>query len=269
MDVPLGPSEEYDPSSGETRIGRTPPRVQPTTPDFDRAMARQVPASSPIPPVLRKRLLLADDQELFLDGLTRLLETEYDVVATTSKGHELVSLAREHTPDLIVTDDSMSDLPGLGAITALRDAAIESKVVLLSTNEEGEYAAEALNEGVRGYVVKRSASSELLSALREALEGSLWVSPTVAAPLILHQKKLLDALGESEHEVVASLSDRQQRIVQLIASGKIAKEIAQDLGISRKTVEYHKYKVMKRLGLSSTAELIRFAVRHGLDGDDE
>lgn len=221
--------------------------------------------SSPRLALQRRRLLLADDQELFLDGLTRLLEIEYDVVGTTSTGRELVDLAQAHEPDLIVTDDAMADLPGLGTVSALREAAIQSKVVLLSTKEEGEYAAEALDEGVKGYVVKRAASAELLTALREALNGNLWVSPTVAAPLILHQRRLLDAMGESEHEVVASLSTRQQRIVQLIANGKIAKEIAQELGISRKTVEYHKYKVMKRLSLASTAELIRFAVRHGMD----
>lgn len=268
MDVPLGPTEQARSLPGQPSVLTRPAsRALPT--NGTGTPVRAVPAPTSVYAVPKKRLLLADDQELFLDGLSRLVEVEFEVVGTTSSGEDLVRMARALAPDVVVTDDAMEDLPGIQPVSALRDAEVEAKVVVLSDSEDGGHAARALEGGAQGYVLKRAASAEILSALRETLDGNLWVSPVVAGKVILHQAAQLRALGESEDEVVASLSDRQRSIIALVVEGRIAKEIAAELVISRKTVEYHKYKVMKRLGLSNTAELIRFAVRNGLDEPHE
>ncbi|MEL6429234.1 MAG: response regulator transcription factor [Planctomycetota bacterium] len=218
----------------------------------------------------RKRVLIADDHQIFLDGLERLLQPEYDVVGKAANGTQLVALAKECDPDLIVTDYSMPDLNGVEAVAEIGKVNSRAKVVILTMHEDAEYASEAIEKGVQGYVLKRAAASELLAALREALEGRTWISPTVAARVLKRLKSGAAGLGNvdsgaSEEDIAQRLSDRQKRIIALIVDGKIAKEIAQQLDISRKTVEYHKYKVMRALGIHSTAELIRFAVRNKLD----
>lgn len=212
----------------------------------------------------RKRLLLADDHQIFLEGLERLLQADFDVVGTASSGDALVALAKDVSPDLIVTDYSMPGLTGLEALDALRSQGVGAKVIILTMHEDAEYATEAIEHGVDGYVLKRAASAELLSAIREALEGGCWVSPALAAQIIRGGKKKPEEVEEPAGPG-SNLSDRQRRILALLVQGKIAKEIASELGISRKTVEYHKYKMMDQLGMKSTAELIQFAVRNELD----
>ena len=218
--------------------------------------------------MIRKRVLIADDHQIFLDGLEHILEPEYEVVGKASNGEELVSLTRHHDPDLIVTDYAMRGLDGVGAVSELAKQARRAKIVILTTHEDADSASEAIGNGVRGYVLKSSASSELLTALREALNGRTWISPTVAGQVVerLRSGVKSNAKDEtSEKDIAQQLSGRQRRIIAQIATGKIAKEIALGLGISQKTVEYHKYKVMRLLGIQSTAELVRFAVRNNLD----
>ena len=222
------------------------------------------PVRTPAPPPLtRKRLLLADDHQIFLEGLERLLQSDFDVVGTASSGDALVDLAKDLDPDVVVTDYSMPGLTGIEALDALRAEGLGAKVIILTMHEDAEYATEAIEHGVDGYVLKRAASAELLSAIQEALGGGCWVSPALAAEIIRGTKRR--AGDESDEGPGATLSDRQKRILALLVQGKIAKEIASELEISRKTVEYHKYKMMHQLGLKSTAELIQFAVKNGLD----
>ncbi|MEM9800147.1 MAG: response regulator transcription factor [Planctomycetota bacterium] len=214
--------------------------------------------------MVRKRLVLADDHQIFLEGLERLLQADFDVVGTASSGPDLVALARDQGPDVIITDYSMPGLTGIEALDALRAEGNPAKVIILTMHEDAEYATEAIEHGVDGYVLKRAASAELLSAIQEALGGGCWVSPALAAEIIRGSRERPEA-PPREEKPGENLSDRQRRILALLVKGKIAKEIAAELGISRKTVEYHKYKMMDQLGTRSTAELIQFAVRNGLD----
>lgn len=209
------------------------------------------------------RILLADDHQMFLEGLERLLQKDFKIVGRARTGPELVSLATECTPDLIITDWSMPELCGLNAMKEIRGLGLTPKCIILTMHEDPAYASKAIESGVDGYVLKRAATSELVSAIEEALAGGCWISPALAAKIIRNKNKVGD--GE-EAPAEASLTDRQVRILRSLVEGKIAKEIASDLGISRKTVEYHKYKMMNQLKLGSTAELIKFAVQNGLDG---
>lgn len=211
-----------------------------------------------------QRILLADDHQMFLEGLERLLGKDFEIVGTAQSGPELVTLASECNPDLIITDWSMPDLCGLDAVKEIRKSGLDPKCIILTMHEDPTYASEAIESGVHGYVLKRAATSELVSAIEEALSGGCWISPALAAKII-RNKSREGANGTEDAAPEAALSDRQVRILKSLVEGKIAKEIAGDLGISRKTVEYHKYKMMNQLKLGSTAELIKFAVQKGLD----
>ena len=214
----------------------------------------------------RNRLIIADDHPIFLGGLERLLSHDYEIVAQVNGGRELVDAARVHQADAIVADYQMPDLTGLEALAALRAVGIDTKVIIITMFEDVEYALDAARQGVDGFVLKRSAASELLQALQVVLEGDRWISPAIRDQFEDRELEINSA-RESEDTVIHSLSMRQREIIRHISKGDIAKQVASRLGISRKTVEYHKYKVMRRLGYTSSAELIRFAVRRGLDQD--
>ena len=209
-----------------------------------------------------QRILLADDHQMFLEGLERLLEKDFEIVGSAQSGPQLVALADECSPDLIITDWAMPELCGLEAVKAIRGKGLTPKCIILTMHEDPAYASQAIENGVDGYVLKRAATSELVSAIEEALAGGCWISPALAAKIIRNQN---NGEGGSDAPPEAALTERQQRILRSLVDGKIAKEIASDLGISRKTVEYHKYKMMSQLKLGSTAELIKFAVQNGLD----
>ncbi len=211
-----------------------------------------------------QRILLADDHQMFLEGLERLLEKDFEIVGSAQSGPQLVAMADECSPDLIITDWAMPDLCGLEAVKAIRDKGLSPKCIILTMHEDPAYASQAIESGVDGYVLKRAATSELVSAIEEALAGGCWISPALAAKIIRNQHNGEDGAG-SDATPEASLTERPKRILSSLVEGKIAKEIASDLGISRKTVEYHKYKMMSQLKLRSTAELITFAVQNGLD----
>lgn len=223
-------------------------------------------ARSPGPPhsVKRNRLIIADDHPIFLGGLERLLSHDYEIVAQATDGRQLLEAARTHHADVIVADYQMPDLTGLEALAALRSIGIDAKVVIITMFEDVEYALDAARQGVDGFVLKRSAASELLRAVRVVLDGERWISPLIRDQFEGREQEI-HLERESEDTVIGSLSERQREIICHISKGDIAKQVASRLGISRKTVEYHKYKVMRRLGYTSSAELIRFAVRRGLD----
>lgn len=214
-------------------------------------------------PVDRKKLLLADDQATFLDGLELLLEADYEIVGKVSNGQDLVELAKLHDPDVIVTNATMSNLSGVETVAALRVAEVRAKVVVMTGQEDTENAAEAIGDGIDGFVLKRAANTELPKAVSEALAGRCWISPDLKLRII-RRVQGGTVKPESEEDVVASMSERQRDIVRKVVAGKFAKEIAVELGISRKSVEYQKYKLMKRLDLSNLADLIRFAMRHDM-----
>jgi DNA-binding NarL/FixJ family response regulator len=225
----------------------------------------KVPSNAPTSPVdSRCTIALADDHPIFLEGLKRLLQTQFEVVGTAADGGSLVDIVSENPPDIVVTDYSMPGMTGVQAVRKLKERGIDSKVVVLTMHEDVEYALEALELGIDGYVLKRAASSELISAIKGALQGERWISPALAVDIISASKGLVQGKPPTESAPLERISSRQRHILEGLVNGKIAKEIAGELDLSRKTVEYHKYKMMEQLGVKSTAELIRFAVRNGV-----
>ncbi len=205
------------------------------------------------------RILVADDHQMVAEGLRRLLEPTYELVAIAENGHEMIAAAKELQPDVIIVDISMPLLNGIDAVSEIRSAGIQAKIIYLTMHQEANYARRALAGGASAYVLKHSASSELLFAIQEALAGRHFVTPTVAAKINrarTPEEVSLDALD--------GLTVRQREVLQLLAEGYSAKEVSTILEISRRTVEYHKYRMMKILGLHKSAELIQFAVQNGL-----
>jgi DNA-binding NarL/FixJ family response regulator len=208
----------------------------------------------------RPRLLLADDHVVFLEGLKKILDPEFELVGEVRDGRSLIDAAKKHRPDVVVADVSMPHLNGIEAARVLRDAGLHSRIVLLTMHDDVVYATEALRAGVSGYVLKNAPSSELLTAIREALKGNLYVAPSLAKEVF----ELLSAntrRGDEEHR---RLTVRQIEVLQLIVKGLSAKEIAHRLAISHRTAEHHKYNMMDYLGIKTTAELIQYAVKNNL-----
>jgi DNA-binding NarL/FixJ family response regulator len=207
------------------------------------------------PPRVRPRALLADDHTLVREGLLRLLAAELEIVGAVADGRSLVSAAEQCQPDVILVDVTMPLLNGFDAARQLRRMCPRGRIIFVTVHAEPDYVHEAFRAGAHGYVVKTAASAELLLAVREVLAGGMFVSPgLVHEPWV----RAPEAQGEGE------LSSRQREVLQLVAEGRPAREIGDILGISRKTVEFHKARLMRALGLRSVAELTRYAVEHGL-----
>lgn len=206
------------------------------------------------------RIILADDHRLVAEGLKALLEPEYRLVGIVEDGRALLEAADRLMPDVVVADVSMPKLNGIEATRLLKRKNPDLVVVFLTMHMDVAYAAEAFEAGASGYVLKHSAPSELLTAISCALKGHTYVSPVLAEELLDHQRRRgADAAGG-----LARLTSRQREVLQLLAEGRSAKEAAAVLGISARTVEFHKYSMMEALGLKSSAELVRFAVEHGV-----
>lgn len=208
----------------------------------------------------KARILLADDHRILTGGLRSLLEPEFDLVEIVEDGRQLVARAKELKPDVIVADITVPLLNGLEAVGQLRKAGSTAKVVFLTMHRDVSYAIKAFELGASAFVVKHSAPSELVSAIREALVGRTFVSPLIA-------RELMEAEAENvnqRHDLDQVLSVRQREVLQLFAEGKSAKEVAAILHISPRTAEFHKASIMKLLALRSTAELAQYAVRHGI-----
>jgi DNA-binding NarL/FixJ family response regulator len=205
----------------------------------------------------KPRILLADDHTLMADALRHLLQAEFDVVGTVADGRALLTAASELKPDLVVVDIGMPLLNGLDAAEQLKALQPDVKVIFLTQYREPHYAAEAFRRQASGYLLKESAASELMTAIREAMQGRTYVSPLIA-------KGMLDGVLNPTPQNVRALSAREREVLQLLAEGKSMKEIAGILDISPRTVEFHKYRVMQLLGVKTNAELVQYAVRHGL-----
>lgn len=208
----------------------------------------------------KARILLADDHALVLDGLRELLEPDFVVVDTASTGAELLDKASPCRPDVILLDISMPDMDGLEAAKRLRELLPSTKVVFLTMMTEPVLISEAFRVGAKGYVLKQAATSDLISALNTVLAGRRYVSPQIAPDV----REAMEDPWTRPEGFSASLTARQREVLSLLARGRTAKEIAQQLNISLKTVEFHKGNVCRKLGIHSASGLTKFAVSRGI-----
>jgi len=208
--------------------------------------------------VNRSRVLVADDHRIVAEGLRGILEPTYELVGIAENGRELVDQALMLKPDVIVADITMPLLNGLDAMALLQRQDCRSKFVFLTMHKDVTYAAKALRQGAMGYVLKHSASEELLKALKAVFAGEKYVSGEIASGLEGRE----DAAEQIED--LRTLTTRQREVLQLFAEGKSAKEVATNLGISARTAENHKARIMTQLKLHTTSDLVQYAIRHGL-----
>ncbi|MFO1419775.1 MAG: response regulator transcription factor [Candidatus Competibacteraceae bacterium] len=208
----------------------------------------------------RPRVLLADDHRLVAEGVKSLLAADFELAGVVEDGLALVAAARTLQPDVIVADISMPSLNGLDALAQLRQDNPRVRVVFLTMHQDVIYARRALEAGALGYVLKHSAPAELIAAIRAALEGKTYLTPALAGEVV----QSLKTDPGNARDPVAALTPRQREILRLLAEGRSAKEIGAALAISARTVEFHKYQMMEALGLHASAELVHFALKHGI-----
>jgi len=205
------------------------------------------------------RILLADDHQIMLEGLHKLLDSSFKIVGCATSGRELVELARQRKPEVIVTDINMPDLNGVDAVHQIRKGGLDVHAVFLTMLDDAKIAMKAFEAGglVAGYVLKNSAATELITAIHEVLTGRSYITPRIS-------KDLLQEWCELQKPSASGLSPRQTEVLRLIAQGKTMKEVAAELNISTRTAEAHKYQMLDHLGLKTTAQLIHLAVQQGL-----
>jgi len=204
------------------------------------------------------RILLADDHVIVRQGFRALLEREgLEVVAEAANGHEAVRLAGELLPDVAVLDFAMPLLNGLDAAKEIRRRSPRTRTILLTVHSEDHYVLEALEAGVHGYVVKTQAAADLVQAIREILGNAIYLSPTIS-------RAVVEAYFDKATPPGDVLSSRERQVLQLVAEGKTTKEIAGVLGVSIKTADSHRARIMRKLDIHDTAGLVRYAIRRGL-----
>jgi DNA-binding NarL/FixJ family response regulator len=203
------------------------------------------------------RAILADDHTLVAEALCGLMALRFDVVATVADGHALIASATALKPDVIVVDVAMPLLNGLEACRQLKQKIPSLKFVFLTMNEDPELAIAAMKSGASGYVLKKSAASELIQAMELALRGKSYITPQIARGM--QESFIRNPQGTGR---VRSLTARQREVVQLLAEGKSMKEAASVLKVAPRTVAFHKYRIMQDLGFKTNADLIQFAVKN-------
>ncbi len=204
------------------------------------------------------RILLADDHQIVRQGLKALLEQEgFKVAGMAGNGHEATKLAQELLPDIAVLDLAMPLMNGIGAAKAIGQVSPQTKIIVLTMHTEAQYVLEALRTGIRGYVLKSRAASELVQAIHEVSRGSTFLSSDISDTVVDAYLNKIDVPNDS-------LSPRELQVLQLVAEGKTTKEVAVLLNISVKTAESHRTRIMEKLDVHETASLVRYAIRRGL-----
>jgi DNA-binding NarL/FixJ family response regulator len=206
----------------------------------------------------RSRILIADDHTLVAELCRKLLETEFDVVGTVSDGRALVRAAGELKPDVVVVDVAMPVLNGLDAGRQVKEMLPAVKLIFLTMNPDIEVAAEAFRRGAHGYLLKTCAAAELVLAVRDVLRGKSFMSPILPRDTVNFLRKQDKKMVNEDDR----LTQRQREVLQLLAEGKVMKEVSNILHMSTRTVAYHKYRMMEVLGAKSTAELVKYAIRN-------
>jgi len=206
----------------------------------------------------RTRVLIADDHNLVAELCKRLLEPEYEVIGTVSDGRALVRAAADLKPDVILIDVAMPILNGLDAGQQIKEMLPAVKLIYVTMNPDAEITAEAFRRGAAGYLLKTCAASEMVTCVREVLRGKTYMSSHIPKDTVdflrKQQKKLVD-----EQE---KLTERQREVLQLLAEGKVMKEVGAILNMTTRTVAFHKYRIMEVLGAKSSADLVKYAVKN-------
>ena len=204
------------------------------------------------------RVVLADDHQLVRQGLKALLEREgFQVAGEASDGQEALRLVPNVCPDVAILDISMPILNGLDAARELKKSSPRTKTILLTQHDEDQYVTEALRAGVRGYVLKNQAATDLVHAIQQVCRGEIYLSPSIS-------RTVVEAFLSKTALPTDPLTSRERQILQLIGEGKSSKEIAALLGISIKTAESHRTRLMRKLDIHELASLVRYAIRRGL-----
>lgn len=206
----------------------------------------------------RSRILIADDHTLVAELCKKLLEAEFEVVGIVTDGHALIQTAAELRPDVIIVDVGMPVLNGLDAAHRVKQTLPAVKVIFLTMNPDPELAAEAFRRGASGYLLKTSAAAEMVLSVREVMRGKSYLSPRMS-------RDTVDFLRWQHKNLVLEqerLTERQREVLQLLAEGKVMKEIASRLNMTIRTVAFHKYRIMEVLGAKSSADLVKYAIRN-------
>jgi DNA-binding NarL/FixJ family response regulator len=206
----------------------------------------------------KPRVLLADDHTIVVEAFTSLLASDFDVVDTVGDGHALLKHAPELKPDVVVLDLGMPLLNGMDAGRELKRRLPQTKIVVLTMSEDFEMAAEALRHWASAYLLKKSAGSELVKAIREVLKGRTYVTPKVA------QRMLEEFVRDPRPDRPKALTQRQKEVLQLLAEGRSMKEVGVILKITPRTVAFHKYKIMEEFDLKNQSEIVLFAIKEHL-----
>ncbi|MBI4526140.1 MAG: response regulator transcription factor [Deltaproteobacteria bacterium] len=204
------------------------------------------------------RVILVDDHLIVSQGLKSVLQAEqFDVVGEAANGYEAVKLAQKVLPDVAVLDLSMPMLNGIDAAREIVKVSPETKTMLLTMHTEDHYILEALRAGIRGYILKSHAVTDLIQGIREVFRGGIYLSPGIS-------RAVVDAYLSRTELPPEVLTPRERQVLQLIAEGKSTKEVAVLLGVSTKTAESHRTRIMSKLDIHETATLVRYAIRLGL-----
>ena len=208
----------------------------------------------------KPRLLLGDDHAIVLEGLTRLLEPEFEVVGKAQDGRAMLEMSARLKPDVIIADISMPVLSGIEAVRQLMRKDSRTKVIFLSMHSDVELASQALRLGASGYVLKHSAAESLSRAIHEVLNGGTYVSPRISVDVL----STLQQTSRHSDRLAVTLTQREREVLQLVAEGRTIRGIANNLNIAGRTVVFHKSNLMDKLGLRTTAELTCYAFQSGL-----
>lgn len=208
----------------------------------------------------KPRVLLADDHLLVLEGFRRILEGQYELVGAVEDGRALLDAAEKLQPDIVILDVSMPLLNGIDAAAQLKKICPSTKIIIVTMHADREYIRSAFEAGASAYVLKRSAVDELDQAIRAAVAGHSYITPLITKDML---SVFLSTASDTSSET-QRLTTRQREVLQLLAEGRTAKEIANILNISSRTVEFHKSQILTQLKLQTTADLIKYALTHGI-----
>jgi DNA-binding NarL/FixJ family response regulator len=206
-------------------------------------------------------ILLVDDHEIVLQGLQQLLDDDFQIVGTARKGTEVIPLAQELKPDCVLLDISIGGLDGFDIARELKTCLPQIKLIFVTMHSEPTFVREAFHIGVHGYVLKQSATSELIGAIHQVLANRFYVSPYF--PREVQEKVQLIAEGIPTHDLSGRLTNQQKNVLKLVAKGYSSQDIAKNLGISPSTVAFHKSNIMEALGIHNAADLTKYAIAQG------